>query len=82
MKNVYAITVREILEKTVCVEAEDLDKAIDKVESVYDNEQIVLDAENLSETEFVPSCYASENGIVTDEMMDDYKEHYQWIEEN
>jgi hypothetical protein len=79
MKNVYAITVREVLERTVCVEAEDLDEAIDKVESAYYDVQIILEPEDLSDRDFVPSCYAGENGIVDESELDDYKENYQWI---
>jgi len=82
MKNVYAITVKEVLERTVCVEAEDLDEAIDKVESAYRNEDIVLEAEDFyGDTEFIPSCYAGENGVVPKKDLEFYKEHYQWIKE-
>ena len=82
MKNVYAITVREISEKTVCVEAEDLDEAIDKVESAYYNVEIILEAEDLSEREFIPSPYAGLNGIVNNDELEEYRKDYQWIGED
>lgn len=74
----YAITVREVLEKTVCVEAKDLDEAIDKVASAYRRVEIILEPEDLSDRDFIPSPYASENGIITEDMIEDYKD-YQWI---
>lgn len=80
-KNIYAITVKELLEKTVCVEADCLDDAIDKVESAYYDVQIILEPEDLSEREFVPSCYLGANGIVPKEQTEYYKENYQWIDE-
>lgn len=82
MKNAYAITVREILEKTVCVEAEDLDEAIDKVESAYYNVEIILEAEDLSEREFIPSPYAGYNGIVDRDELESYRKDCQWIGED
>ena len=82
MKNVYAITVREISEKTVCVEAEDLDEAIDKVESAYYNVEIILEAEDLSDREFIPSPYAGLNGIVNNYELEEYRKDYQWIGED
>lgn len=79
-KNIYAITVRETLEKTVCVRAKDLDDAIVKVESAYCNVEIILEPEDLSDRDFIPSCYAEENGIVSEEKIDEYKKYYQWID--
>ena len=64
---IYAITVREILEKTVCVRAKDLDDAIDKVESAYYNVEIILEPDDFSDREFVPSEYHGVHGIVDDE---------------
>lgn len=76
---VYAITVKEVLEKTVCVEAEDMHEAIDKVEQAYSRVEIILEAEDLSEREFIPSCYAGYNGLVDVDELDNYRKHYQWI---
>ena len=76
---VYAITVREIMEKTVCVEAEDMTDAIDKVERAYHNVEIIIEPEDLSEKEFVPSCYAGKNGLVDVSELESYRKDYQWI---
>lgn len=81
MKKAYAITVREVLERTVCVYADDLDDAIDKVESAWRNQEIILDAEDFcGYPEILPSYYAPVNGDVT-EIVDEY-EDYQWVGES
>ena len=80
MKKAYAITVKEVLERTVCVYAEDLDDAIDKVEKAYRKEEIVLDYEDFcGYPDIEPSSYAPANGDITD-IVDEYTD-YQWIEE-
>ena len=80
MKKAYAITVREVLQRTVCVYADDLDDAIEKVDEAYRKEEIVLDYEDFcGETEISPSYYAPVNGDITD-IVDEYKD-YQWVGE-
>lgn len=70
MENIYAITVREILEKTVCVKAKNLNDAINEIESAYYHEEIILEPEDLSEREFVPSSYHGVDGIIDEEKED------------
>ena len=82
MKNVYAITVREISEKTVCVEANDLDEAIDKVETAYGNVEIIIDADDFCYKDVIPSPYAGHNGIVDRDELESYRKDYQWIGED
>lgn len=53
----YGISVREILKRTVIVEAENLEEAIQKVEDAYEREKIVLDVDDYDETEIEPSPY-------------------------
>ena len=53
----YGISVREILKRTVIVEAENIDEAIQKVNTAYEQEKIVLDADDYDETEIEPSPY-------------------------
>lgn len=75
----YAITVKETLERTVCVYAEDLDEAIDKVESAYRKEEIVLDYEDFcGYPDITPSDYAPAGGDITD-IADEYKDYW-WID--
>ena len=81
MKKAYAITVKEVLERTVCVYADDLDDAIDKVESAWRNEEIVLDSEDFcGYPDITPSRYTTTEGGDITEIVDEY-EDYQWVGE-
>lgn len=53
----YGISVREILKRTVIVEAESLEEALQKVENAVKREEIILDADDYDEREIVPSEY-------------------------
>lgn len=48
MKN-YEIVVEELLRRVVCVEANNIDEAIDIVSEKYDKEEIVLDSSDFCE---------------------------------
>lgn len=45
----YQVEVEEILRKNVFVEAENEDEAFRKVQEMYSNEEVVLDADNFQE---------------------------------
>lgn len=53
----YGISVREILKRTVIVEAENLEAAIQKVEEAVEREEIILDVDDYDEREIIPSEY-------------------------
>lgn len=61
----YAISVREILKRTVIVEAEDIVEAFQKVQNAVEQEKIILDADDYDERQIIPSEYW-ENGKVPD----------------
>lgn len=61
----YGISVREILKRTVIVEAENLKEAIRKVEEAVEREEIILDVDDYDEREIIPSEYF-EGGKVPD----------------
>lgn len=61
----YGISVREILKRTVIVEAENLEEAIEKVEDAVERDEIVLDVDDYDDREIVPSEYW-EGGKVPD----------------
>ena len=61
----YGISVREILKRTVIVEAESLEEAIQKVEDAVEREEIILDVDDYDDREIVPSEYF-EGGKVPD----------------
>lgn len=53
----YGISVREILKRTVIVEAENLEEAIKKVEDAVKRDEIILDADDYDNREIMPSEY-------------------------
>lgn len=53
----FGISVREILKRTVIVEAENLEEAIQMVEAAVEREEIILDVDDYNEREIVPSEY-------------------------
>lgn len=79
-KKAYAITVKEVLERTVCVYADNLDDAVHQVEKAWRKEEIVLDSEDFcGYPDVEPSYYAPAGGEIT-EIIDEY-EDYQWVGE-
>lgn len=53
----YGISVREILKRTVIVEADNLEAAIQKVEDAVGHDEIILDVDDYDDREIVPSEY-------------------------
>lgn len=53
----FGITVREILKRTVIVEAEDLTEAMEKVQAAVQVDKILLDMDDYDDREIVPSEY-------------------------
>lgn len=53
----YGISVREILKRTVIVEAENLEEAIQKVYEAVERDEIILDVDDYDDREIIPSEY-------------------------
>lgn len=53
----YGISVREILKRTVIVEADDIEEAIQKVDEAVERDEIILDIDDYDDREIVPSKY-------------------------
>lgn len=53
----FGISVREILKRTVIVEAENLEEAIQMVEAAVERKEIILDVDDYDDREIVPSEY-------------------------
>lgn len=51
-KQTFKVEITETLQRTIEVEAEDLDDAISKAKEKYYNEEVVLDSEDYIDTEF------------------------------
>lgn len=56
----YSVTIEETLSRTVEIEADSKQDAIDKVKKQYNNENIVLDADDFSEVVFGVSYSTTE----------------------
>lgn len=63
----YEIEVKEVLSRTVIVEADSLEEAIDKVGVARDRCEIVLEADDFDECIIEPSPYAPPGAIVRDD---------------
>lgn len=53
----YAISIKEILKRTVITEAENIDEAIKKVETAVEHGEIILYADDYDGREITPSEY-------------------------
>lgn len=63
----YGISVREFLKRTVIVEAENLEEAMQKVEKAVGCEEIILDMDDYNDREIVPSEYWEDGEVPEDE---------------
>lgn len=77
----YGIRVIETLQRVVIVEAEKLEEAIQKVNDAYEQDKIILNADDYDETEIEPSPYFGKgSGEVSDG--EDVSFYYHLEEEN
>lgn len=53
----YGISVREILKRTVIVEAENIEAAVQRAEEAVECEEVILDVDDYDDREIVPSEY-------------------------
>lgn len=61
----YAVEVKEILRRTILVEAEDADEALEKIKEAYREELIILDSGDYDDTDIGLSPYfGNETGEV------------------
>ena len=71
----YAIRVEETIGKTIIVEADDLEEAIERVEEACNNDEIFLDGyEDFVERNVKPSEYFK-NGVVPEDKDVSFYEH-------
>lgn len=59
----YGISVMEILKRTVIVEAENLEEAIQKVKEAVEREEIILDVDDYDDREIIPSEYFEDGKV-------------------
>ncbi len=67
---VYGISVKEILKRTVIVEAENVEDAVRKAEEAVECEEVILDVDDFDDREIVPSEYwgGGGAGFLTEKM--------------
>ena len=66
----YSITVKETLLRSISIDAESSDEALDIASEMYKSEEIVLDAEDLAQTDIYPSLlYDIDNNQVFREFL-------------
>lgn len=68
----YGISVREILKRTVIVEAENLEEAIQKVEDAVKQEKIILSVDDYDDREIVPYEYWEDGEVPVGENIAPY----------
>jgi len=72
MMTEYAVSVKEILKRTVVVKAKNVEEAIKKVEEAVDREEIILDADDYAYREIEPSEIWNNGNILKDEAVGYY----------
>ena len=63
----YGISVREILNRIVIVDAENLEEAIQMVEAAVERKEIILNADDYDDREIIPSEYWDDGKVPEDE---------------
>ena len=59
----FAITVEEVLSRTVIVDAEDVEEAIKRVEDAVDSCELILDADDFGGREIEPSVHWADGRV-------------------
>ena len=73
-QKIYAITITETLTRTIAVKADSLDEALDMIDNAYDNQQIILDADDYNGTDIEKSEYAeTDEGTISEETAEYYE---------
>lgn len=70
----FAIRITETLARTVIVDSDDLDEAIQKVEKAVSDDKIILTSDDYDEREIFPAAW-SENGKVPENKDVSFYEH-------
>lgn len=60
----YAVTITETLTRTLWIDAETAEDAEDQAKDLYENEEVVLDADDHSDTEFMVQEVNEEGTVI------------------
>ncbi|WP_297975256.1 DpnD/PcfM family protein [uncultured Capnocytophaga sp.] len=66
----FKIIIQELLSRTVSVQAQNIEEAIEKVNQMYKNAEIVLDAEDFEEKEIIPVTLKDEKEVLIKEIIE------------
>ncbi len=66
----FKIIVQELLSRTISVQAQNMEEAIEKVSQMYRNTEIVLDAEDFIENEIIPATLKNEKEVLIKEIIE------------
>lgn len=53
----YAVSIREVLKRTIIVDANNIEEAIEKVEKAVERDEIILEIDDYDERKIEPSEY-------------------------
>ena len=59
----FEIIIQELLSRTISVQAQNIEDAIEKVNQMYKKTEIVLDAEDFIGTEIIPATLNNEKEV-------------------
>ena len=73
----FKIIVQELLSRTISVQAQNMEEAIEKVSQMYRNTEIVLDAEDFIENEIIPATLKNEKEVFIEKQYEDEKKNFE-----
>lgn len=66
----FEIIVQELLSRTISVQAQNIEEAIEKVNQMYRKTEIVLDAEDFLQKEIIPVTLKNEKEVLIKEIIE------------
>lgn len=60
----YAVTITETLTRTLWIDAETAEDAEDQAKDLYENKEVVLDADDHSDTEFMVQEWCEQGTVI------------------
>jgi DpnD/PcfM-like protein len=80
----FKVEIQELLSRTIDIEAQNIEEAIQKASNMYNSEEIILDYNDLTKREIIPNILLNEKENLTKEIIDylykDEKKHFEELE--
>ena len=81
----FKIEIQELLSRTIDIQAQDVEEAIEKANKMYNSEEIILDYNDLKKREIIPNILLNEKDNLLKEIIEylyQYeKKHFEELEE-